>query len=111
MTLLRNVAEGTLAAVALTTGGLMLLMSVQGFRAKNASPGTEREQCARDSHHDRYYDPRDDVTFCTRCRMLWRDADMGGRPSATYTVAHGWRDNDDWREPSVPGGPVTGGKN
>ena len=89
----------------LAGGVAMLACGVATLYAPRHRTSGWRSQCAKDAYHCRWYDPASDRTFCTRCSMLWEDADLSGRPSSTYTVERGWTID----EPLVPKGPIYSG--
>jgi hypothetical protein len=73
----------------LVGGSAVLALAFLSGRPRHRVSGP-LSQCASDFLHSRWYDPASDLTFCTRCQMLWEDSDMSGRPDRTYTVEHGW---------------------
>ena len=103
----RYITQYKVGLTALFAGGAVLCLATRclsPLKIPRHRISGIKECCAKDSHYERWYTPAEDVTFCTRCQMLWRDSDISGRSAATYTVANGWRDDGPYL-PATPLGP------
>ena len=88
--MMMSVASRLLSGGLFAAGVAMVYYSFRASHTRRRCVSGPLEQCARESDHELWYNPGDDVTFCTRCRMLWEDSDMSGRPNAVYTPRTGW---------------------